>query len=241
MDLSTIRSASDVYLFFECIFLMWAIGTQKLITASVIAVGLIAYKITVEVITRKMTVISLPGRLFLSSGAALFASLFFLLGSFCMVEIFLTDARAQISSLILLGIGWILVVLLLFAIRYHFVKKSGYRTSKKGERKGAFWGSFFVFCAALGSTLARVCAKYLSQNTAVMITILLFFFLSAAFAIGIPHCLVGYLIIKYSIPGETLEIQKKPKRIVSVILGNCVRIIGVVFAIWIGITIRQAH
>lgn len=211
--LSGIKSLSWMYIFIGLIPLGYGIITRKFIVASITVIMVISYTAITNILVRKMTSISYYQRFLLSGSSSLFTSLFFLMLPYSLVETVMSDRMTQIVYSLLIGLAWILAVFLIFSFEVYNTKKGKYSKAKSKKKNRAGIAAFSSIGAILGISLMKIASKWMTQEVAINVVIILSYIASVLAALGIPHLLAAYFVERYHISGKSLPVSPlSPKK-----------------------------
>ena len=249
--LSDIKSLSWMYIFIGLIPLCCGIVTRKFIVTSIVVTMVVFYTVITNILVRKMTSVSYYQRFLLTGSSALFTSLFFLMMPYSLVETVISDRMTQIVYALAIGLAWILAVFLIFSFEIYNTKKGKYSKTKSKKKNRAGIAAISSIGAVFGISIMKFASKWMTQEVAINVVIILSYIVSVLAALGIPHFLVAYFVKKYSIPGESLPVslfsrKKKPatrkkmsarKRKVLKILAKCLIICLIIFVAVIAVIV----
>lgn len=207
VSLRGMRSMIGPFIFLVTFPLIGAIVARKLIVATIMVSTVICYTIFVNILNRRLTSVSYYQRFLFSGIFSSFGSLLFLMLAYWIIEVGIPEKSTQIAYSIILGIAWILAVLLIFAFKIINIKKGVYKRLNSGKvSPGLAIASSGG--AVLGISLAKLASKWMTQEVAINVVIVLSYIVAVFAALGIPHFMISYFVKKYSIPGESLPVVR---------------------------------
>ncbi len=210
MPLSSIKAMAGVYIFIGIISLVAGIVTRKYIVLSITVTLTILYVMGVNILERKITSVSYYQRFLFSGISSLFMSMFFLLIPYLLIETgAVLNKTKQILYSTILGLAWILAVFLIFGFKIYNIKKGNYRKIKNVRKNRAGLATASSMGAIAGISFMKIVSKWMTQEIALHVVIILSFFVSVLAALGIPHLLISYFVKKYSIPGESITVKRR--------------------------------
>ena len=207
MSVEGSKSMVGPFIFLGLIPLIYGIVSHKFIVATIMVSAVICYAVFVNILNRKLTSVSYYQRFLFSGIFSLFTSLFFFMFAYLLIEVVIPEKSTQIAYSIILGIAWILAVLLIFAFKIINIKKGVYKRLNSGKvSPGLAIASSGG--AVLGISLAKLASKWMTQEVAINVVVVLSYVIAVFAALGIPHFMISYFVKKYSIQGESLPVVR---------------------------------
>lgn len=233
--LSSMKSLSWMYIFIGLIPLCYGIVTRKFIVTSIVVTMVVFYIIITNILVRKMTSVSYYQRFLLSGSSSLFTSLFFLMMPYSLVETVMSSRMTKIVYSLVIGLVWILAVFLIFSFEIYNTKKGKYSKTKSREKNRAGIAAISSIGAVSGISLMKFASKWMTQEVALNVAIILPLIVSILAALGIPHFLVAYFVKKYSIPGESLPVSLFSKKKMSAKKRKVLKILAICLIIFVAV------
>ncbi len=210
MTLNILKSMIGTLIFFCTISLIYGIVSHKYITTIIIVNMTIFYVVFVTFLNKKLLTITYYQRFLFSGVGSLYFSLFFLMMAYLLIEVGMVKRTEQITYGIVLGFMWMLSVMSVFMFKINNIRKGVYKKLKPGRLHPGLVIASLIGGVA-GISFMRIVSKWLTQQVAINLGILLFFIISVLFALGIPHLLISYFVKTYSILGESISVKRHKK------------------------------
>lgn len=196
------------FIFMGCMPLVIGIILQKYIFATIMMSITTFFAILVSVLWYRVTSITYCQRFLISGIFSSFISVSFLLMSFFIIEIEISNIPTRTIYCVSLGLAWVLTVICIFSFKINNILKGKYQYLEAGRKSSSLLATSTVG-AIFGIILMRFASKLLSQQLLIHVGIILSFFTAILASLGIPHILISYFVKKYSISGESIPIIRK--------------------------------